>query len=209
MPILDILLQYAEHIGYLAVYGLLTGSSFGLPIPEDATLLVAGYASSQGFIKLPFLMIVAVLGILTGDNLGYWIGRKYNEHVQSLFFKHGHRIFLTPEKVNRIYLLFRKHPDWTIFLSRFVVGLRFIAPLIAGSSGMRWREFFLFNLIGALFVGTLIPLAGWYFGQNLAAISGFVKNFYLAITIIVIAIAVPLVFLYRRRRLAQQKPKGL
>ncbi len=200
MPIINWLLQYAEHLGYLAVYGLLTGSSFGLPVPEDATLLVAGYAASQHFIKLPFLMIVAVLGILTGDNLGYWLGRRHRDNIQNFLFRHGHKILLTPEKVNKIYTTFRKHPDWTIFLSRFVVGLRFIAPLIAGSSGMRWREFFFFNLIGAVFVGTLIPLAGWYFGQNLAAISGFVRDFYLIITIIVIAIAVPLVFLYKRRK---------
>ena len=204
MPALDFLFQYAEHLGYLVVYGLITGSSFGLPIPEDATLLVAGYAASQGFIKLPFLMIVAVLGILTGDNLGYWLGRRHASDIQNFLFRHGHKILLTPEKVNKIYLTFRKHPDWTIFLSRFVVGLRFITPLIAGSSGMKWREFFLFNLIGAVFVGTLIPLVGWYFGQNLDAIYGFVKGFYLIITIAVIAIAIPLIFLYRRRRARTQ-----
>ncbi len=200
MPAITWLFQYAEHIGYLAVYGLLAGSSFGLPIPEDATLLVAGYASSQGFIKLPFLIIVAVLGILTGDNLGFYLGRKYKNDIQGLLFKYGHKILLTPEKVNKIYTTFRAHPDWTIFLSRFVVGLRFIAPLIAGSSGMKWREFILYNLAGAIIVATLIPLAGFYFGQNITAISGFVKNFYLVITIIVIAIAVPLVFLYKRRK---------
>jgi membrane protein DedA with SNARE-associated domain len=207
MPALNFLLQYAEHIGYLAVYGLLTGSSFGLPIPEDATLLVAGYASSQGFIKLPFLMIVAVLGILTGDNLGYWLGRRHASDIQNFLFRHGHKIFLTPEKVNKIYMTFRKHPDWTIFLSRFVVGLRFIAPLIAGSSGMKWREFFFFNLIGAVFVGTLIPLAGWYFGQNLGMISKFVKDFYLIITIIAVAIIIPAIFMYQRKKRAMLQAK--
>ncbi|MBI2040852.1 MAG: DedA family protein [DPANN group archaeon] len=209
MPIINFLLQYAEHLGYLAVYGLITGSSFGLPIPEDATLLVAGYAASQHYIKLPLLMIVAVLGILTGDNLGFYIGRKYKNDIHGMLFKHGHKIFLTAEKVNKIYMTFRKHPDWTIFLSRFVVGLRFIAPLIAGSSGMRWREFFLFNLIGALFVGTLIPLAGWYFGANLAMISKFVKDFYLIITIIAVAIIIPAIFMYQKKRRATAAKKGL
>jgi len=202
MPAIDFLLQYAEHLGYLVVYGLITGSSFGLPIPEDATLLVAGYAASQGFIKLPFLMIVAVLGILTGDNLGYWLGRRHAGDIQNFLFRHGHKILLTPEKVNKIYLTFRKHPDWTIFLSRFVVGLRFITPLIAGSSGMKWREFFLFNLIGALVVGTLIPLAGWYFGQNLAMIHKFVTDFYLVITIIAVAVIIPAIFMYQKKKRA-------
>lgn len=204
MPIINFLLQYAEHIGYLTVYLLLTGSSFGLPIPEDATLLVAGYAASQHFIKLPFLMVVAVLGILTGDNLGFYIGRKYKNNIQNMLFKYGHKIFLTPEKVNKIYTTFRKHPDRTVFLSRFIVGLRFMAPLIAGSSGMKWREFFLYNLAGALVVAIAIPFIGFKFGENITLIYKFIKDFSIIVAIVAAAIIIPAVFFYKKRRAKQQ-----
>ncbi|MBI4095332.1 MAG: DedA family protein [DPANN group archaeon] len=200
MPIINFLLQYAEHLGYLVVYGLITGSSFGLPIPEDATLLVAGYAASQHFIKLPLLMIVAVLGILTGDNLGFYIGRKYKNDIQGLLFRYGHKIFLTPNKVNKIYMTFRKHPDRTIFLSRFVVGLRFIAPLMAGSSGMKWREFFLYNLAGALVVATIIPFIGFKFGENITLIYKIVKDLSIAVAAVAAAIIIFTVFWYKKRQ---------
>ncbi len=200
MSVINWLIQYAEHIGYLAVYGLVTGSSFGLPVPEDATLLVAGYAVSQHYVHhLAGVMIAAFLGILTGDNLGFYLGRKYKSNIQDVLFKHGHKIFLTPKRINRIYMAFRKHPDRTIFLSRFVVGLRMISPLMAGSSGMKWREFFLFNMAGALVVAIAIPIIGFKFGENLPLIYRFVKDFFLVIATIVIAVIISTIFFYKKK----------
>jgi membrane protein DedA with SNARE-associated domain len=200
MAIIDALLPYTEHFGYIAIFGLLTGSSFGLPIPEDATLLVAGWLASQHYVQLPFAILVGLLGIFVGDNVGFRLGQTFKGDIRKFLLKFGHRFFLSKDKVNNIYQMFRTHPERTVFLARFFVGLRLIAPIIAGSSGMKWRKFIGYNFAGALILVPTVMLIGFKFGENLDLIYKIVRDFGIVITIIALAIIIPAIFFYRKRK---------
>ena len=96
--------------------------------------------------------------------------------------------------------MFRTHPERTVFLARFFVGLRLIAPIIAGSSGMKWRKFIGYNFAGALILVPTVMLIGFKFGENLDLIYKIVRDFGIVITIIALAIIIPAIFFYRKRK---------
>jgi membrane protein DedA with SNARE-associated domain len=59
---------------YVAIF-LATLSTAFLPLPEEATLLAAGYAARLGSVTLPGAVAAGLLAVLLGDTLGYVVGR--------------------------------------------------------------------------------------------------------------------------------------
>ncbi|MCX6775126.1 MAG: hypothetical protein NTY99_03515, partial [DPANN group archaeon] len=87
MALLIGLEQIVEQLGYVAIFSLITASSFGVPLPEDPVFLVAGWAASMHYIRLPIAIIVGLLAVFVGDNIGYFIGRKYGEGILNRFVR--------------------------------------------------------------------------------------------------------------------------
>ena len=69
--------------GAPAICLVVTLGNIGLPIPEETILILAGYLAWQGQILLPLVLGVGIVSAIAGDNLGYWIGRKYGPGGQS------------------------------------------------------------------------------------------------------------------------------
>jgi len=186
-----------ENFGYLAIFGIITASSFGLPIPEELVLLVAGWAASQHFISLPIAVFVAVLAIFIGDNIGYYLGKKYGQGFLNRYVKGEFRKKFVDKLINA----FHKHPDRTIFLARFVMGLRFISPILSGAGKIKWREFVMYDFAGILIFVPAVVGIGYFAGQNLALIAKAVQGSILAFSIVMIIIGFGLGFwLVKRRR---------
>ncbi|MBP3956349.1 hypothetical protein J8F10_13760 [Gemmata sp. G18] len=80
-------------------------------------------------------MAVAFCAAIAGDNLGFWLGRRV---ARAQRLDAGRRfLFLTPEHEDRGAVL-REVRALTVFIARFITGLRVIAGPAAGASGMRW-----------------------------------------------------------------------
>ena len=86
----DLLRQFFHDYGYWTVAGALLLENMGLPVPGETTLLFASFlAFSEQHLKLPVIIVVGILAATTGDNIGYWIGRRGGrpllERYQKLF----------------------------------------------------------------------------------------------------------------------------
>ncbi len=66
---------------YLTILGILFACGLGVPIPEDITLIAAGILASAGSISLPGAYIVGYVGVMVGDTLLFFTGRKYGHKV--------------------------------------------------------------------------------------------------------------------------------
>jgi membrane-associated protein len=99
--------------------------------------------------------------------------------------------------VQRCERLFERYGSFTIFFARFVAGLRIVAGPLAGISGMSWRKFALWNLLGAMAWVTVISLVGYFVGRNWNTLVEFVRR--LDTLIVVIAAAV-ILLVWRRKR---------
>ena len=159
---LDHLFYLFKTYGYGIVFFGVMLENAGLPIPGETILLAAGFFASQNHFSLPAVMIVAAVGAVFGDNLGYLAGRKLGRGFAE---KYGKYVFLTPPRMKACEDFFAKHGDKTILVARFITGLRVFAAFFAGMSFMEWRRFFFFNAAGAVIWSIVITLVGYFFGH--------------------------------------------
>jgi membrane protein DedA with SNARE-associated domain len=163
---MEFLTRVVEHWGYAAVFTSVLLGSIGLPVPEDSILMLAGYLVWRGDLSLPLVIGIGIVSASLGDNLGYWVGRRFGG---SALRRYAARSWLPPATLEASQRFLRTHGAPAIFVARFVPGLRFAAGPVAGISGMPAGSFFLANILGAIcYVPIIVGLgdaighgAGW------------------------------------------------
>jgi membrane protein DedA with SNARE-associated domain len=154
--------------GYLAVAGFLFFEDFGVPLPGETLLIAASLYAGAGHLNIWLVGLVAWAAAVLGDNVGYVIGRKGGRELVEKFGKY---VFVTPARLDRAEVFFRKHGGKVVFIARFVEGLRQLNGIIAGTVEMPWRRFVIFNMAGAaVWVATWTSL-GYLAGNNVETIA--------------------------------------
>jgi membrane-associated protein len=138
-----------------------TGLFLGFFFPGDSLLFVAGLLAAQGLFPLALLMAVLIVAAITGNMAGYWFGNKVGpklfERDDSLFFRKAH--------VRKAQSFYEQHGAKTILLARFIPIVRTFGPIVAGIAGMNYRNFLLYNILGAVLWAVLLTLGGYLFGN--------------------------------------------
>jgi membrane protein DedA with SNARE-associated domain len=185
------------HWGYLAIFFAVLLGNVGLPVPEEMILSLAGYLSWRGELWLPIVLAVGILSAISGDNLGYWIGRRYGCVAIE---RYGRRLLLTPQRLDFARDFVARYGFIAVFLARFVPGLRFLTGPTAGAIGLRFPVFFISNVLGAALYVPIAVAVGYAIGygagdsiERLRRIAGEVEH----IVLIVVLLATG-VFLARR-----------
>jgi membrane protein DedA with SNARE-associated domain len=75
---------YFVQYGYAVVFLGVMLENAGIPLPGEGILLAAGVFAFEGHFALPWVIAVAALGAMLGDNVGYWVGHRYGRG----FFEH-------------------------------------------------------------------------------------------------------------------------
>ncbi|MBI4147739.1 DedA family protein [Candidatus Woesearchaeota archaeon] len=174
------LITYLSSVSYLAIFFFFILTGFGIPIPEELSLLVLGYLASIDVFELFPVMAVSFIAIMASDNLGYYLGRNTR----------WIRRFIPAEKFALAKKHFHQHGGKTIFFSRFVCVLRVLFPIVAGSVGMKWKKFFLIDTSAIIIMVPTFTLVGYYFGHYMEKIAKFVIGIDRIILVIVAAVIV-------------------
>ena len=187
-----------EHYGYLAVGGLVLLEDFGVPVPGEVLLIAAAVFAGSGNMNIAVVFVVAVLGAIIGDNIGFAIGHFGGRPLAERF---GRYILLTPERLDRAEGFFNRHGGKVVTVARFIEGLRQINGLLAGIAGMHWLTFLGYNALGAvLWVGTWAGL-GYLAGDNIVEIyAEFERDKWDAIGALAVVVAIVITHRVRRRR---------
>ena len=200
MELLENSLQIIEGFmlayGYWAVFFGVMLENAGLPVPGETILLVAGYYSSTGEFHIGIVMLVAALGAVTGDNIGFAIGHHYG---RGFLLRVGKYLFLTPARLAHMERYFEKHGPKTILVARFITGLRVFAALLAGASKMPWRVFFINNVAGALLWSVAITTLGHLFGHSLPILIKWVGRSGTIALVVLIILGIIIWHISRRR----------
>jgi membrane protein DedA with SNARE-associated domain len=184
-----------QHWGYLAVGGFLFLEDFGVPVPGETMLIAAALYAGTGHLNVWLVALVAFVAAVLGDNVGFLIGHFGG---RALIDRYGKYVFLTPKRFDRAEAFFVRHGGKVVTIARFVEGLRQLNGVIAGTVGMHWRKFILFNAIGAaLWVAAWTSL-GYLAGSHVEAISKYFN--YVAIAGAIVAIGLVIWHLRRRRK---------
>src|SRR5258705_11615466 len=142
------LTPFIAQWGYAAIFVIVILGNVGLPIPEETVLTVSGYLIWQGRLQPVPVLLTAIASAVLGDNIAYWVGRRYGRLALTRFLKVG------PERIERMQRLVLRYGMLAVFVGRFVAGLRFMAGPPPGITPPRPPPFFLAQLAGAL---TFLP----------------------------------------------------
>ena len=154
-----------KRYGYFAVFGLLLLEDFGLFfIPGESTLIVAALLAGLGNLNIILVMLVAVLGAVIGDNIGYAIGSLGG---RALIERYGKYVFLNDKKTDRLTAFFNRNGGKVVLVARFIDVLRQANGIIAGISDMTWMTFLKFNLLGAILWVGFWSTIGYYGGSHI------------------------------------------
>lgn len=194
---------YLDRYGYLAIFGGIVLEDFGFPAPGE-TLLIAGtaFAGVSGKLSIWLVALLAFLGAVLGDNIGFAIGHFGGRR---LVLKFGRYVLITERRLDRAEESFERHGGKVVLFARFVEGLRQLNGIVAGVFGMRWRRFLVFNVLGAgLWVG-FWAIVGYFFSDKLGAMDKALgsQGFFLIFTIapvLTVGLAVAYYLLFRRRK---------
>jgi membrane protein DedA with SNARE-associated domain len=155
--------HFAQH-GYWTVALALLLENAGVPVPGESILLFASFvAYSQGTIKLSLLIPIAIVAAAVGDNLGYWLGARGGRPLLARY----QRFFrISQSSLTKGEQTFARYGAVTVFVARFVFGLRVIAGPLAGVLKMPWKKFVVFNVMGATVWVIAISTVGALFGRH-------------------------------------------
>ena len=158
---------------YLIVLGLIWIASVGVPIPEDIALLGGGLACYKETATIPLMIVVAMFAVLSGDSFIFFLGRKWSSNLLE------HRLtrkMATPERVEQLRDRFNRHQLKTVFVGRFMPGMRVLVFLTAGAMGMRYWRFLLSNGTAALISVPFFIVLGHMAGEAYDRVEAQVKE---------------------------------
>lgn len=197
-------------IAYATVFGILVACGLGIPLPEDISLILGGFLAHKGAASLPVMMVVGFAGILVGDSLIFFAGRRLGGKLGRGEGKSGGFFarIVTPEKRARVEGLFTKHGQKIVCIARFMPGVRAVTYFTAGSVGMSYWRFIFWDGLAALLSAPVFVWLGFHFGSELdSLIDTFKEGQYVVMG--VLALGGIGYFFWRRKRQANLRAKAL
>jgi membrane-associated protein len=187
------LIETFSYIGVFSIVLLESGFIFGFFLPGDSLLFTAGLLAAEHHINIVGLIIVSIIGAILGNNLGYFTGNRLGG---ALFTKEKSVLF-SPKRVAEAHDYFIKQGAQSLILARFIPAVRTFVPIVAGVAKMKYRQFAIFNAVGAILWGFLIPILGYTLGRTVPSID----KYLLPIIFVIIVISlIPVVVQYRKAR---------
>jgi membrane-associated protein len=156
-------LPLIHQLSYLGIFLLAAGGAIVVPIPEEVTLLTAGYLVASGGINIFIAIPVVILGLLAGDIFLFFLAR--------IGASYAHKL---RERVNKIgldktWLFAPKHTWRAVFFLRFITGFRFIAPIYAGFEEMSWQGYVFTDILAIIIYTPLMFWLGYEFHAHIVA----------------------------------------
>jgi len=150
--------------------------------------------AARGYLNVYTLAPALTLAAICGNSLGYFIGRATGPRVfsreNSLFFNKKHAI--------RAHEFYEKYGRLTIVLAQFMPIIRTFSPVIAGVGGMRFRDFIVFNVLGAfVWIWSMLGI-GYFLGNYIPGIDQHIEI--VVVIVVFISILPGLIGGYKARR---------
>ena len=134
----------------------------GMFFPMETYTIILGIFTYKGIVDLKTAIIVAFLGLLTGDIIGFYLGRKLGEKYVK---NHAKKLKITHEKYNRLKFLINNNLIKALFIGRTTNITRWIVPFLAGANNADFKKFVLANIVTGLFWSSIFILGGYFLGD--------------------------------------------
>lgn len=177
MKLLIDLLAFIQPYGawsYGIIFGVLIACGFGLPVPEDVTLVTCGILAARGILDFKLGVLLCLLGVLLGDGIVFTLGHTMGQKVRGSKFG---QFILPPKRDDAVKSLIARYGDKIIFMARFMPGFRTPLFFATGSYHVPFWKFLLLDGFAAIISVPLWVYVGFLFGANLEELERVIRRF--------------------------------
>jgi membrane-associated protein len=194
--IIDPLLNLHGAPAYAVVGGLAFAEAavfLGFVLPGETAVILGGVLAYRHSVSLTLIATVAALAAIAGDSVGYEVGKRYGTRLLKL------KVFANHQKaIDDGFRKLRENGGRAVFLARFTAFLRAVMPGMAGTAGLPYRKFLVWNAAGGIVWGVGFTMLGYSAGASYKKIETWAgRASEVVLGVVVLAIVV---WVIRRRR---------
>jgi membrane-associated protein len=192
--VVDTLLDVPPWIALLIIAALVFGEAalfFGFVLPGETAVVYGGVLADAGKVSVLLVLAVVLVAAVTGDSVGFEVGRKLGPRLARAPVLRNH-----PDRLEAAHSYLRRRGGRAVVMGRFTAFLRAVMPGLAGASRMAYRRFLFFNVLGGAIWGTACVLLGYFAAHSIGTITHALG---LTSGAIVVFIALGLIWAWHRR----------
>jgi len=138
--------HWLSQLGPFGLFALLMLGIFGLPIPDETILVLAGSMIRSGQLQAVPTAVAAMSGAMAGITISFVLGRVGG---RALLTRPTFARFIHRSALDRTERWFQRVGKWLLMVGYFVPGVRHVTAIVAGVSGLSPRSFAAFASMGA------------------------------------------------------------
>lgn len=178
MHTVKLLTNLVEHHQVLA-YGLIF---IGLIFEGEFVLITAGILAHLGALNFWFALVFIYMGGICKTLLGYYLGKLIHDKW------HNNKVLKYLERrVLNIMPSFKEKPFWSIFVSKFIMGINHVVIIFAGYQKIKFKKYLKAEGISTLIWAPLLLSLGYFFSYTALTVSREIWRFTLIVLILVLA----------------------
>ncbi len=136
---IELFRPYVDDYGYLVLFLGVMAENASLPVPGETILIIASFYSHHGHLSLGYVILLATMGCILGDNISFYVGRRLG---RPFITHYGKYILITKKRLEYVEHFFEKHGDKTIFIQRWITGVRWPVGMDSlGAGHCDWAVF--------------------------------------------------------------------
>ncbi len=156
--------DFLSSYGYVAVFA-------GTFIEGELFLLVAGFFVRHDFLQPIPTFIFSILGALTHELIYFFLGRWKGRSIL-LGNKYTKRRYIKAKK------LVEKYGIYSLFIIRFLYGMRVVPMMLMGATGFNFYKFLFFNVLSLVIWASIFLSVGYFLGHIAINLFGNLKHYY-------------------------------
>ena len=170
---MNAIVQFVLQHGYLILFAAVFAGQAGLPIPAPLFLLAAGALAATGKLSLVAALGLSITACVLADWAWYEAGRRGGDRILHFI----HRFARDPKAADRrAKQTFARHGPKLLVVAKFVPGLDFVMPPLAGSAGVSRFRFFVFESVAASLWSGVSAGLGFVLSQDLERAAAYVAR---------------------------------
>ncbi len=200
MGVVDWFLDFLNLYGYYFLFFATLLENIpvvGMFLPGEIIVVAAGFAAASGEYNIVHVLIVAFFGSVMGTSISYFMGYKGGRKLIEVL---ATKLRVDGRRLDAADKYFTTHGHVTVFIGRYLTGVKAFVPALAGAHRMRFSRFIFFATIGVFSWTILAGLLGYFFGANWDALMTAVKTAGWILTLMFLAALVLFLVLRRRKK---------
>ena len=166
MPPIDVSGMAAVNMlsgfSYVGIFFAVFAAGYIIPIPEEIFLLSIGYLGAIGIISPGVAIAISIAALILGDSIVFALARHGFPSIQRMYAR-----ILKTRLGKRFKMRSEEHVTRSIFVLRFIPGLRFLSPMMAAMHNVSFLRFFFIDLCAIALYITLYILLGYHLSDSI------------------------------------------